>query len=103
VFWVCLNEAGKRIWGDVFSDCKVPVSSFDFQEAKLDGLANSERVILVNWSALSLQQKDAILAKISERSGASKEAILKDILEIGLPLRQRYTTGVVAAELRFFI
>lgn len=42
-----------------------------------------------------------MLAKISERSGAPKEAILKDIKKVGLPLRERYTTGVVAAELRF--
>jgi hypothetical protein len=46
-------------------------------------------------------QRDAVLAKISERSGAPKEAILKDIKKVGLPLRERYTTGVVAAELRF--
>jgi predicted Fe-S protein YdhL (DUF1289 family) len=101
--WVCLNDAGMRVWGDVFPDGKVPVCSLDFQEANLEGAGRSERVILVNWAALSSMQRDAVLAKISERSGAPKEAILKDILKVGLPLRERYTTGVVAAELRFFI
>ena len=100
--WVCLNDEGKRVWGDVFPDGKVPVCSMVFFDAKLDN-DRLARVILVNWAALSIGQKDAVLAKISERSGAPKGLILKDILKIGLPLREHYTTGVVAAELRFFI
>jgi len=99
--WVCLNYEGKKVWGDVFSDGKVPVCSLDFQEASLEG-AGTERVIMVNWAALSPTQKDAVLTKISERSGAPKDIILKDIQKIGLPLRKRYTTGYVAAEPRFF-
>jgi hypothetical protein len=99
--WVLLNDEGKRVWGHVFPDGKVPVCS-QFQEANLRG-SGAERVVLVNWSALSLGQKYAVLAKISKSTGTSNETILKDILKIGLPLRERYTTGVVAAELRFFI
>lgn len=101
--WVSLNDMGMRVWGDVFPDGKVPVCSMTFQNANLEDAGGSECVILVNWAALSSMQKDAVLAKISERCGAPKDAILKDILKIGLPLRERYTTGVVAAELRFFI
>lgn len=100
--WVFLNDEGKRVWGGIFPDGKVPVCSFSFHNATLEG-ASAERVILVNWAALSPSQKDSVLGKISERSGAPKEAILKDVLKIGLPLRESYTTGVVAAELRFFI
>lgn len=99
--WVCLNAEGKRVWGDVFPTGKVPVTSMTFQEAKLG--PKTERVVLVAWTALSEEQKAAVLAKISERCGAPKDAILKDILRIGLPLRESYTTGTVAAELRFFI
>lgn len=99
--WVSLNDEGKRVWGDVFPDGKVPVASMTFQEAKLG--PKTERVILVAWTTLSEEQKAAVLAKISERCGAPKEAILKDILKVGLPLRESYTTGTVAAELRFFI
>jgi predicted Fe-S protein YdhL (DUF1289 family) len=101
--WVCLNDAGMRVWGDVFPAGKVPVCSMNFHDATLEGAGRKERVILVNWSALSPIQRDGVLAKISEKSGVSKELILKDIQRIGLPLRERYTTGVVAAELRFFI
>ena len=81
----------------------VPFCSMSFQQANLHGTVGSERAILVNWVALSSAQKDAVLTKISQRSGTAKEVILKDILKVGLPLRERYTTSVVAAELRFFI
>ena len=101
--WVSLNDAGMRVWGDVFPDGKVPVCSMDFHDATLEGVGGKERVILVSWAALKKAQKDGVLAKISERSGASKDAILENILKVGLPLRERYTTGTVVAELRFFI
>jgi len=92
-----------RVWGDVFPDGKIPVCSMDFHDATLEGRGGKERVILVSWAALSKVQQDGVLAKISEKSGAPKDAILEHILKVGLPLRECYTTGVVAAELRFFI
>jgi len=99
--WVCLNAEGKRVWGDVFPDGKIPVASMTFRDMKLG--SKTERAVLVAWAVLSLEQKAAVLAKISERCGAPKDAILKDILKVGLPLRESYTTGTVAAELWFFI
>lgn len=99
--WVLLNDEGKRVWGDVFPDGKVPVSTF-FSETKLEG-RGVEKVALIDWLRLSRVQRDAILTKLSVRFGASKDAILDDVLRIGLPLPERYTTGVVAAELRYFI
>jgi hypothetical protein len=99
--WVRLNDAGMRVWGNVFPDGKVPVCSFTFQEAKLG--SRVERVILVAWNLLSKEEKAGVLAKISEKSGHPKDEILKDILRIGLPLRESFTTHVVAEELRFLI
>jgi predicted Fe-S protein YdhL (DUF1289 family) len=101
--WVCLNDEGKRVWGDVFPDGKVPVCSMNFHNASLEGAGGKERVILVNWWGLSDVQRDAVLAKLSQRTGAPIVEILQDIMEVGLPLRERYTTGCVAAELRFFV
>ena len=98
--WVNLNEKGKETWGNVFPTGKVPVRSMTFSES------NVGKVILVAWTQLTEEQKAAVLQKISARSGAPKapkEAILKDILKIGLPLRETYTTGTVVAETRFFI
>ena len=109
--WVCLNDAGKRVWGDVFPDGKVPISTF-FGKAELEG-SGSESVALIHWKGLSHAQQAAILNKLVDKSGIPKGAlqsrlrlrneILKDILLIGLPLRESYTTGTVTAELRFFI
>lgn len=44
--WVILNPEGRRVWGDVFPDGKVPVCSIEFKQASLEGSASSERVIL---------------------------------------------------------
>ena len=99
----CLNDEGKKVWGDIFPDSKIPVTSMVFQETKLGPASKRERVVLVAWGVLSKEQKDAILIKISGKSGAPKDQILKDILRIGLPLRESLTTGTIAAELRWFI
>lgn len=99
--WATLNDEGKKVWGDVFPDGKVPVMSMSFHEAKVG--PNTKRVVLVSWNVLSKLQKYAVLTKISEKSGVSEEVILKDIEKIGLPLRESLTTGIIAAELRYFI
>ena len=99
--WTILNDEGKKIWGDIFPDGKVPVTSMSFQEAKVG--SRTERIVLVAWTALSKEQKAAVLTKISDRLGAPKTVILKDIKKIGLPLRESLTTGIIAAELRYFI
>jgi len=53
----------------------------------LEGIDRVEKVFLVDWKELSAGQQNAVLEKISKRSGARKDAILKDVLKVGLPLR----------------
>ena len=89
--WARLNVEGKRVWGDVFPDGKVPVQNIATQHAKLEGIKDAESVFTVNWKALTAEQQLTILEKLSEQSGAAKDEILKDILKAGLPLRRRYT------------
>ena len=101
--WACLNAEGKKVWGEIFPDSKIPVTSMSFQETKLGPECKRERVVLVAWTLLSKEKKDAILTKISQSSGAPKDQILNDILRIGLPLRESLTTGAIAAELRWLI
>ena len=91
--WAYLNAEGKAVWGDVFPDGEVPVQSIIAQPATLEGIDKTERVFLVDWKELTAQQQDAILEKISKRSGARKDVILKDVLKVGLPLREKYTEG----------
>lgn len=95
---VMLNQEGKKLWGDIFRSGEVPVCSMTFQNSNLG------RIILVNWKLLTALERELIVEKISILSRqTSKDAILKDIEEKGLPLRESLTTGTVVAELRWFI
>jgi hypothetical protein len=98
-----LNAEGKAIWGNVFADGEVPIQSMIAQSATLEGINNSERVFLVDWKELTVQQQDAILGKISKICGASKSVIVKDVLKVGLPLREKYTEGCGTSQLGLFI
>ena len=101
--WAYLNAEGKAVWGDVFPDGEVPVQSIIAQPATLEGIDKTERVFLVDWKELTAQQQNAVLEKLSKRSGARKDVILKDVLKIGLPLREKYTEGCGTSRLGLFI
>lgn len=100
--WAYLNVEGKAAWGDVFPDGEVPVQSIIAQPATLQGIDKTERVFLVDWKELTAQQQDAILGKISKRTGANKDIILKEVLKVGLPLRGKYTEGCGTSRLELF-
>jgi hypothetical protein len=97
-----LNTEGKTIWGNVFPDGEIPVQSIIAQSATLEGLGKTERVFLVDWKELTLQQQDAVLESLCKRSGANKNVILKDVLKIGLPLREKYTESCGTTRLELF-
>ena len=101
--WANLNAEGKAVWGDVFPDGEVPVQSIIAQSASLEGIDKTERVFLVDWKELNSQQQEAVLEKLSKRSGASKNVILKDVLKIGLPLREKYTDSCGTTRLGLFV
>jgi len=98
-----LNVEGKAFFGDIFPDGEVPIQSIMPQHAKLDGVDEIDKVFLVDWKELSVQQQDALLGKISKKFGASKEAILRDILKVGLPLREKLTEGGGIIRLELFL
>jgi hypothetical protein len=97
-----LNAEGKAVLGDVFPDGEVPIQSVIPQPANLEGVDGIEKVFLVDWKELTAQQQEAILENISKKFGASKEAILKDILKVGLPLREKLTEGGGTIRLELF-
>ena len=101
--WASLNAEGKAVWGDVFPDGEVPVQSIIAQPASLEGFDKTEIVFLVDWKELAGQQQEAVLEKLSKRSGAAKNIILKDILKIGLPLREKYTDCCGTTRLGLFV
>jgi hypothetical protein len=98
-----LNADGKAVWGDVFPNGEVPVQSIITQSATLEGVETTERVFLVDWNELTGKQQDAILEKLSKRRGVAREVILKDVLRIGLPLREKYTDSCGTTRLGLFI
>jgi hypothetical protein len=101
--WAYLNAEGKAFFGDIFPNGEVPIHSIIPQCAKLDGIDEIDKVFLVDWKELSAGQQDAVLEKISKKFGASKETILKDILKLGLPLREKLTEGGGTIRLELFI
>jgi hypothetical protein len=101
--WAFLNAGGKAAWGKVFPDGEVPIQSIIAQTATLEGISTVELVFLVDWKELSAEQQNGILNKISKASGAGKDAILKDVLKIGLPLRAKYTEGCGTSRMELFI
>jgi len=100
--WAYLNAEGKKLWGDVFTDGEIPIQSIIAQTATLEGVEGIERVFLVDWKELSAEQQKAVLEKIGKLGGASKEIILKDVLKVGLPLRQKYTEGCGTSRMELF-
>jgi hypothetical protein len=101
--WAYLNAEGKTVWGDVFPDGEVPIQSIISLPATLQGIDRAQRIFIVDWKELTTQQQDTVLDKLSQKSGASKTVILKDILKIGLPLREKYTEGCGTRRLGLFI
>ena len=101
--WAYLNAEGKQHWGDIFPDGKVPIHSIVTISVKLKGIRPTQTVYMVDWKKLTSEQQLAILEKLRTLSGASKEDSLKDILEVGLPLREKYTdcSGTSRVELFF--
>ena len=100
--WAYLNAEGKALWGEVFPDGEVPIQSIIAQPVSLEGIDMRERVFLLDWKELTAQQQEAILENIIKRTGASKDAILKDVLKVGLPLRAKYTEGCGTSRLELF-
>lgn len=101
--WARLNLEGKREWGDIFPDGKVPVQSIATQRAKLEGAKDVESVFTVDWKELTEWQQQAILEKLSQHSGKTIEAILKEIMKVGLPIRRTYVVSCGTNRMELFL
>ncbi len=90
--WVRLNLEGKREWSDIFTDDKVPVQNIANQKPILEDAKEIESAFTVNWKELNPHQQQAIIEKLSNQTGATKERTLADILMVGLSIRRTYIT-----------
>jgi hypothetical protein len=101
--WANLNAEGKKTWGDIFPDGIIPIQSIIPLQATIEGVDKPGRVFLVDWKELTTQQQGQLLNKICKLSGAPKEVILRDILKIGLPLREKYTDSCGTSRMELFV
>jgi hypothetical protein len=101
--WARLNFEGRKEWGEIFPDGKVPIKNVTMQHVKLEGNKDPESVYTVDWKKLAPWQQEAIVARLSSQSGDAKDAIVSSILKFGLPLRRKYiqSAGTKGMELFF--
>jgi hypothetical protein len=98
-----LERGRQSRFGRCFSRRRSTNTEHHSSTCKLGRQLGIDRVFLVDWKELTAQQQDAILEKISKRFGASKEVILKDVLKVGLPLREKFTEGGGTIRLELFL
>jgi len=101
--WASLNAEGKKAWGNIFPDGTIPVVSIIPKQATLQGTEKTETIFLVDCKELTSQQTEQILEKLSKNTGTQKDLILKDILKVGLPLRQRYVDSCGTSRMNLFV
>ncbi len=99
--WARLNFIGKQEWGEAFPEGKVPILSIATQQVRLERIKDTESVFTVNWKELTQLQQQAILNKLSKKTGTSKEAIQKEILNTGLPIRRTLIQSVGTSQIEF--
>jgi hypothetical protein len=96
-----LNDEGKKLWGHIFPNGEVPIKGISPQQAQVEGKGKMA-VYLVDWAALTENERDMILVHLGRRFGNSKFLIEAEILKNGLPLRADLVS-CVPFPLRFLI
>lgn len=101
--WAQLNPEGRKEWGEIFPDCKVPIKNVAVQRIRLEGNRDPESVYSVEWKELAPWQQEVIVERLSRQSGDTTEVILSEILRFGLPLQRKYiqSAGTKGMELFF--
>jgi len=82
-----LNDEGKRLWGYVFPDGEVPIQGINSHKVRIGDLGGEIDVYLVDWGALTAEQRSLILRHLKNRFVSSEVAVEAEILKSGLPLR----------------
>ena len=96
--WANLNEAGRKLFGDVFPDGQIPImveTSLAF-ESELEGV-KTQKIHLVNVKLLRRTDEEAyqrLLNKLSEKFKASKEDMNREFTINGLPLRANLVSSI---------
>jgi len=89
-FFVSLNDAGMKIWGEVFSDGFIPVISLIPNIANLP--IGKSKIYLVRHEELDQLTREKLLSLLAERFKAPVEAIRKQMNSIRIPIREKYVS-----------
>lgn len=100
--WARLNLEGKREWGEIFPNGKVPIQSIATQQTKVEGAKNAESVFTIDWKELTTEQQLLMLEKLSSQNGVTKEAVLKRILKTGLSLRRNLISSCGTSRMELY-
>jgi hypothetical protein len=84
--WAQLNLKGKEEWSEVFPEGKVPIKTMAAQKAKFGSCRDPESVFSVAWTELSISKQDALLEKLSQQNGLTKEMISEKLSKNGLAI-----------------
>jgi hypothetical protein len=90
-----LTEYGKQRWADVFPEGTLPVKSY------VPVSSNVGNIYLVDWAAITEEQRQAVLQKLADRFNISKREVEMQVLQDGLPIRAELVT--VAIPFKFFV
>ena len=101
--WAQLNPEGRKEWGEIFPDGKVPIKNVAVQHIRLEGNKDPESVYTLDWKELAPWQQEAIVERLSRQSGDKKEDVLREILRVGISLPRKYiqNAGTKGMELFF--
>jgi len=91
--WAYLNEEGKKLWGDIFPDGRIPVVSMVGQLAVLGDREEPEPIYMIRTSDLTPDQFGKILDKVSKNFSANREEVKTNFEKENIPLRQSLTSG----------
>lgn len=96
-----LSIEGKKVWGYVFPDGLVPVAE---TEPVGRDLGNEGKILsyMIAWDDLKPEQRARILQHLAFLFHASEFEIENTILRVGLPLRAKLVSSIVA-DRRFLI
>ncbi len=95
-----LNDEGKKLWGFVFPNGEVPIKGISPVKAQIEERGTMD-VYLLDWAALTEEQRGLILEHLKERFGNSVVEVETEILKSGLPLRA-CLVSCVSIPARFF-
>jgi hypothetical protein len=94
-----LNQEGKKIWGDIFPDGRIPVLSPQRHHADLGGKRTF--CYMVAWDDLTPCQRGQIINKLADLFHGTTQDVENRILKDGLPLRADLV-GSVAIPRKYF-